>query len=160
MGASPAFKYKLPFTMLETKCLIQYLNLFHFRKIQILPMIFQLFFFKGRSAHDLPYLEVERIVEALSFNDASSSFYQSELVLSKLIDYYVPFFPMPEQEVECCILLELAGNKTFEMRSSLEKRAVLDEILKRYNFLPDHNPWYADFGCKSVKKAVNLFDIE
>ena len=115
-------------------------------------------FFKGRSAHDLPYLEVERIIEALSFNDGSSSFYQSDLVLSKRIDYYVPFFPMSEQKVECCILHELAGNETFQRRSTMEKRIVLDKILKSFDFMPHYDPWYVDYGCKYVKKAMNLFE--
>ena len=116
-----------------------------------------LFFSQNQSAHDLPFLEAEKIIEAVSSSDNESSFYESKLIRKKLVDYYVPFFPMPEEEVECCVRLELEANTTFKQRDVMERRAIMDKILKNFHFEPAGNPWYVDFGCKSVKKAIALF---
>ena len=105
----------------------------------------------------MPFLETEKIIEAVSVNDSQSSFYGSELIRNKLIDYYVPFLPMSEEEIECCVDFELATDTWFNQRGVLEKRTVMDKILKSFHYLTHGDLSYADSGCKHTKKAVSLF---
>ena len=66
---------------------------------------------------------------------------------------------MDEDEVKCCIHDELVNKGLWSQeRKQIEERPLMDKVLKNINFLPDNDPWYSEFGCKPVKKAIALID--
>ena len=111
-------------------------------------------FFQGLSVHDIPTLEIETVLKAIAVADDKGSFFKSLLLAHHLIDFFVPFFPLDENHVRCCIRHEVKrrfGNSP--------KDSIVESILKTIKFVPEYDPKFADMGCKSLRRAIAMQDI-
>ena len=112
-------------------------------------------FIQGKNIHEIPYLGSEDISAALSLQE--TKFYQSRLVSNHLIDYFVPFFPMDENQIKCCVKRETVRRPTNHQLHTADK-PFMERVLENIKFMPENDPWYSEHGCKLIAKAVSLAD--
>lgn len=107
---------------------------------------------EGKNRDNYKLRTFEKVIKDVTFND-EGGFYRSDLILSHLIDHYIPFLPLEKEHVTKCIsvaLMHLQGHILVDHDS------VVFEVMEEITFRPEGIELYAVSGCKIVTEKVQM----
>ena len=107
-------------------------------------------FQEGKSRESITNKQMESILSVASFN-MEGGMKNSELILSGLVDFFIPFLPMERKHV-----LECAA-ASIRLRNQVASREVLEQIANELHYFPPGSNIYSKTGCKQVEKKVDGF---
>ncbi|XP_047125763.1 torsin-1A isoform X1 [Hydra vulgaris] len=107
-------------------------------------------FAKGKSREMITSAEMDRLLSLGAFN-MPGGFKNADIVLTGLIDFYVPFLPLERKHVKQCAEAEL------QKRNHKLNDGILEEIANEMHYFPEEEKWFSATGCKTVSKKVEVF---
>jgi len=110
-------------------------------------------FRNGYKRKDITSKHMEKVVSTASFNKIGG-FKASDLILSGLIDFFIPFFPLERMHVKQCAERELRKRGKTDIDITAY---VLEQIASELQYFPTNEELFSVTGCKLVEKKVALF---
>jgi len=110
-------------------------------------------FRNGDKRKDITSKHMEKVVSTASFYKFCG-FKASDLILSGLIDFFIPLFPLERSHVKQCAERELRkrGKKDIDITPY-----ILEQIASELQYFPQNEELFSVTGCKLVEKKVALF---
>jgi len=110
-------------------------------------------FRNGDKRKDITSKHMEKVVSTASFYKFGG-FKASDLILSGLIDFFIPLFPLERSHVKQCAERELRkrGKKDIDITPY-----ILEQIASELQYFPQNEELFSVTGCKLVEKKVALF---
>ncbi|XP_041050230.1 torsin-1A-like [Carcharodon carcharias] len=105
------------------------------------------------SGKDRESIELSQLEEELSlmvFNDNNNGFWQTNLIQTNLIDYFIPFLPLEFKHVVSCVRAELASR-------GVKNESIVTIIASSMVYYPKEEKLFSLKGCKTVASKVNLY---
>ncbi|NXC45504.1 TOR1A protein, partial [Penelope pileata] len=99
---------------------------------------------------DIPVTELQHLLSEDVFRSPNSGFFQSQLILKNLIDYFIPFLPLEYHHVKQCVREEL------RLQGHPEDEDLVTEIASAMTDYPSEERLYSSKGCKTVASRVTL----
>nr|XP_055044497.1 torsin-1A-like [Misgurnus anguillicaudatus] len=84
------------------------------------------------------------------FNDKSSGFWRSHLIVHHLVDHFIPFLPLEMRHVRQCVLAEM-DNLNIPQYTDL-----VDTVAREMPFFPPEDKIFSVKGCKAVRQKLIL----
>ena len=81
----------------------------------------------------------------------------SELILSGLVDFFVPFLPMEMSHVKQCIYAEIRRHPNFNHNDKDTITRIVDKVIKEIKFYPKHEHIFSTSGCKHITKKLDMY---
>lgn len=104
-------------------------------------------FKRGKRRESIKLKELEKVTADAAFNHYGG-LNNSSLILSGLVNYFLPFLPLERTHVEECIRKELR-RLNITLNESIVS-AVSDEL----DYFPENEKIFALMGCKRITKAI------
>lgn len=121
-------------------------------------------FRSGEEREAITNVQMEEILSLYTLK-LEGGFKDSELILSGLVDYFIPFLPLERVHVRQCAQFEL--NRRIEQRRhsgehSLHldreaRRDIIEKVVAEIQFYPKGEEIFSKTGCKSVSKKVDMY---
>lgn len=94
--------------------------------------------------------QMESVLSMSSFN-LEGGLKNSILVVSELVDFYVPFLPMELDHVKQCIRAEM------KKRGHAMDEKIVKDVASEIDFFPKRDPIFSNSGCKKVSKKLDAY---
>ena len=104
----------------------------------------------GNRREDLTSKHMDNILSVASFN-MEGGLKSSDLILTGLVDFFVPFLPLERHHVKQCVAAELIR------RNEVPKEQILEKVVEELQYFPKNDPVFSTTGCKMVSKKVDLY---
>jgi len=108
---------------------------------------------KGRNRQSLKLGDFEDIIQAEAFHE-KGGLQKSELIVSHLVDYFVPFLPMDRGHVRECALQEIKLIASLVNLSCDDWLPLAEYVVDQMSFLPLGTRIFSETGCKRVNRKV------
>ena len=105
---------------------------------------------KCKLREDISSVEMGRLLSIGAFNMAGG-LKNADIVLSALIDFYVPFLPLERIHIKQCAAAEL------KRRNVSYNDTILENIASEMLYFPEKEKLFSLTGCKSVANKVDIF---
>jgi len=110
-------------------------------------------FRNGDKRKDITSKHMEKVVSTASFYKFGG-FKASDLILSGLIDFFIPLFPLERIHVKQCAERELRKRGKTDIDITPD---ILEQIANELQYFPQNEELFSVTGCKLVEKKVALF---
>lgn len=107
-------------------------------------------FTSGLPREDITSKQMEKILSIGSFN-LKGGLKDSDLILSGLVDFFVPFLPMEKNHVKECIRAEM------RRRNETIQESIVTEVADELEYFPKNSGLFSSTGCKQVAKKLDAF---
>ena len=112
----------------------------------------------GNAREDISTSAMEYILSLTSLK-LHGGLKNSSLILSGLVDFFVPFLPMERLHVKQCASVEI--KRRFENHNlilDIEKhQEIINKVADEIQFYPEGENIYSISGCKQVMKKVDIY---
>lgn len=111
---------------------------------------------EGVRREDIKLSDLEDIIRLNAFNK-QGGLQKSELIVSHLVDYFVPFLPLERPHVKKCAVQELSQQNSFNRTHSLHCDSydlLADLVVEQMAFMPKDTKIFSETGCKRVHRKV------
>jgi len=118
----------------------------------------------GKAREDITTLQMEEILSLTSLKK-QGGFRDSELILSGLVDYFIPFLPMEKLHVKQCAAAEI--NRRMDQREKedserevlnrTQRTEIVEKTTSEIQFYPKGEELFSKTGCKQVSKKVDMY---
>ena len=94
--------------------------------------------------------QMETLLKAVAFN-MDGGFKSSDLILSSLIDFFIPFFlPLERKHVKECVKVTLQ-----KRGQPVNDEKLIYKIANEFQYFPKGDETFSAFGCKLVDKKAS-----
>ena len=121
-------------------------------------------FYAGKAREDITTLQMEEILSLTSLKK-QGGFRDSELILSGLVDYFIPFLPMEKFHVKQCAAAEISRRMSQqevdepegEVLNRTQRKEIVEKTAEEIQFYPKGEDLFSKTGCKQVSKKVDMY---
>ena len=93
--------------------------------------------------------QMETLLKAVAFN-MDGGFKSSDLILSSLIDFFIPFLPLERKHVKECVKVALR-----KRGKPVNNEKLIDKIANELQYFPKGDETFSSSGCKLVDKKTS-----
>ncbi|GCB69304.1 hypothetical protein scyTo_0001029 [Scyliorhinus torazame] len=104
----------------------------------------------GKTSESIKLSELEEELSMTVFNNSNSGFWQTNLIQTNLIDYFIPFLPLEFKHVMSCVRAELESR-------GVKNEGIVATIASSLVYYPKEEKLLSVKGCKTVVSKVNLY---
>jgi hypothetical protein len=97
---------------------------------------------KSTTLHDF-----ENLIISQNFNH-NGGLYESLIIKSDAIDYYIPFLPLEKEHIIYCI------QEAFEELNTTTTKNLIDKVLQELRFGPEPDNLFSNSGCKRIAQIT------
>jgi len=118
----------------------------------------------GKARENITTLQMEEILSLTSLK-LEGGFRDSELILSGLVDYFIPFLPMEKVHVKQCASAEIERrmqqrkleDPSIPPLDRTTRKEIVDQATEEIQFYPKGEELFSKTGCKQVSKKVDMY---
>ncbi|XP_043505268.1 torsin-1A [Polistes fuscatus] len=103
----------------------------------------------GVKREDTKLQDFENLISIGAFNERGG-FHLSDTIETSVIDHYIPFLPLEEDDVKKCVM------SVFKKRGAVPTTEMIDEALSHLTFDPPPHNLYSKSGCKRIEQKVTI----
>jgi len=108
-------------------------------------------FLSGGRREDITSKIMQKVVSTNSFNNLGG-FKESDLTLTGLVDFFIPFLPLERRHVKQCAERELRKRGKYNINFEM-----LDKVADELQYFPKTTKLYYMTVCKQIENKVALF---
>ncbi|XP_015172117.1 PREDICTED: torsin-1A-like [Polistes dominula] len=99
--------------------------------------------------------DFENLISIGAFNE-KGGFHLSDTIETSVIDHYIPFLPLEEEDVKKCIRHAFKKRLTEETKVTEITPEMVEEALSHLTFDPPPHNLYSKSGCKRIEQKVAI----
>lgn len=103
----------------------------------------------GVKREDTKLQDFENLISIGAFNE-KGGFHLSDTIETSVIDHYIPFLPLEEEDVKKCVMM------AFKKRGTKPTTEMIEEALSHLTFDPPPHNLYSKSGCKRIEQKVAI----